>query len=322
MDIRQFSLYPPAAGRAHTSTANVYLLERGNARWLIDTGYGISQLDAILGGSTEPEDLRGIVLTHRHPAHAGGARDLMLRGLPVYVRPPIPHSSPPGLGALGVARAESTCGRVSREIELFPGRERFVGESSSLPEAEEALVLALPGHTWDGLGVYLPRRRALFSGDLLLPGRAVPTLSCGDALAYLSFGESTLFSANLLVALRDSLRRLESLEDFVLYPGHGEPVEEGKDLLRHVVRQVEDRLLLVRDRVHRPCTAFEVARELFPRAVRKDPAKAAVEVALYLDVLVREGFLRLEWETCLSGQPCAHFLPPDRVRRVPLSERA
>jgi len=74
--------------------------------------------------------------------------------------------------------------------------------------------------------------------------------------------------------------------------------------------------------VRRPGTPFEVARELFPRAVRKDPAKTAVEVALYLDVLVREGVFRLEWEMCPSGSPRARLLPSDRVRRPPLSERA
>jgi len=312
MDVRRFSLPPPSAGGV---PANAYLLKRGDVRWLVDAGYGISRLDAVSGFA----DLRGVVLTHRHPAHAGGARSLILKGIPVYARPSVSRSLSLDLDVLGT---DSRCARISREIEIPPEGVRFVGEESYLPEAQEALLLALPGHTWDGLGVYLPCCRALLSGDLLLPGRAVPTLSCDDALAYLSPGESTLFSANLLVALRNSLRKIESLGDFVLYPGHGEPVEEGRAVLRHVVRQVDDRLFLLRDRVRRPGTPFEVARELFPRAVRKDPAKTAVEVALYLDVLVREGVFRLEWEMCPSGFPRARLLPSDRVRRPPLSERA
>jgi len=322
MEIRRFSLLPPKAAFPHALPANAYLLEEGEVRWFIDAGYAPSQIDflvrKIFDVPAGSEIFRGLVLTHCHPAHAGGAPGLVLHGVPVFASSrEAPHSytsSKEHFGMLGIFSIDSSTeaaflSRISRGIDYLPEKKIGVEEGESLLGMGEAMVLSLPGHTWDSLGIYLPEQRALFSGDLLLEGREVPVVSLGDVFFAFSPGENTLLSSNLLMALRSTLHKVASLDDFVLYPGHGDPIDEGKEFARLASRRLESRLSLVRERIDRPYTVAEVAYELFPRAVRKDLLRVALEVALYLDVLVQEGFLRLVWESCASGVPCARVLP-------------
>ena len=80
-----------------TAFVNAYVL-RADVPTLVDTGTpgGAGRiLKAVRGAGLEPADLERILLTHRHPDHAGNARELArLTGADVHVAPAaVPHVS-------------------------------------------------------------------------------------------------------------------------------------------------------------------------------------------------------------------------------------
>jgi cyclase len=91
-------------------------------------------------------------------------------------------------------------------------------------------LVRTPGHSPDGVSVYLPEDRVLFGGDAVVTG-IVPAIQDGDSRQ-----------------LEASLRRLLALEVETLVPGHG-PVVRGPDAVRDWLSWEAAYLAGVRDAV-------------------------------------------------------------------------
>ncbi|ERP30925.1 hydroxyacylglutathione hydrolase [Chitinivibrio alkaliphilus] len=120
-----------------------YLISHGPHRYLLDPG----EAEPILKLLTEdPQDLSGIILTHYHMDHMGGAATLSQRThAPVYGPAPAPFSW------------------------IHP-----LHDGETLPLGKNELYfLSLPGHTKTSGAYYSSASASLFTGDTLFSG------SCG-----------------------------------------------------------------------------------------------------------------------------------------------
>lgn len=180
---------------------------------LVDAGVGgdgrriAAQVQELLAG----RKLHGIILTHRHFDHVGGAAELMVRfSADVYASP----GEAPAL----IRGDEVTTGALSFGGRLVPIPVKILGYDSTFDLGDGGLqVIHTPGHTEGSICLYHAGSKSLFTGDLVFTDGNVGRwdLSTGD------FGQ-----------IVDSLEKLTSIEVQNLYPGHGPYAE--RDGLDHV----------------------------------------------------------------------------------------
>jgi glyoxylase-like metal-dependent hydrolase (beta-lactamase superfamily II) len=184
-----------------------------------------------------------IALTHDHPDHAPGAE-----GLAAATGAPIRALRPPSGG------------------ERLRDGERVESNGAALE------VIATPGHSPDHVAFWLPRERALFTGDTVL-GRGTSVIDPpeGDLVAYLR-----------------SLRRMRDLEPATIYPGHGPVVLRGADKLEEYLehRAMRERQILqsLEDGARSVDELVEVVYVGYPPEVLELAGRSVVAHLLKLDV--------------------------------------
>lgn len=195
-----------------------YLLWDGSAGVLIDAGTGLGAdawLSNVAGvcGDTVPF---GVLVSHYHADHAGGAAAAVRAGIDVYA-----HELT--AAALEAGDEEVTQVDRARRAGVYPASYRLEAARGVrvLPDAAlievgslTVTVLNAPGHC-DGHLAFLTDaggRRSLFSGDLLFAGGKVSIQAIPDCR---------------LDSYADTVRGLAELEADALFPGHGEPVLSG-----------------------------------------------------------------------------------------------
>jgi glyoxylase-like metal-dependent hydrolase (beta-lactamase superfamily II) len=175
--------------------------------------------------------LKAVFLTHAHIDHAGFLADLLNNtGAEAIV-----SSAAPPLLAAGFAREShqyrNWFGVVLDMLTAVQGgRFPLVGASGRITAAEDgdapfdklgvrSEVLALPGHTPDSAGLFLPDMGALFCGDAAM--NRLP------------------FNANLHCAIVNDIKRCQeswdriiTLNPALVYPGHGKPFKPN-ELKKH-----------------------------------------------------------------------------------------
>ncbi|WP_457554455.1 MBL fold metallo-hydrolase [Candidatus Pyrohabitans sp.] len=185
----------PIVSRGYDS--NVYVIIAGKVA-VIDTGLSASRLEQRLRGVVAPERVDYVINTHAHIDHCGG--NALFPNAKTLVHEldarAMSEGSFYGTASLFSAKLRARYHRVLRE-----------GDVIDL-EGARLEVLHTPGHTPGSVCLYLAREAALFSGDTLFAGG--------------SFGRADL--GGNMQQLKQSLRRLASLEIEALYPGHMEVV--------------------------------------------------------------------------------------------------
>jgi len=156
---------------------------------LVDTGLQRAPARIVAGLAAlgkQPSDVQRIVLTHAHPDHAGGARELAAyTGAPVAL-----HAEDAGFAEAGTSPPKdrsSTVGRIFARLQdgrfpPVPVGEKLV-DDQLLDVAGGLRVVATPGHSPGHISLLHEPTRTLITGDAIfnvLGLRYPPRMSCTD----------------------------------------------------------------------------------------------------------------------------------------------
>ncbi len=216
---------------------NVYLLvdealgePQSGALALVDSGL-TGNAEAILSYlerlGRSPRELRYIIVTHHHPDHAGSLAELKAAtGAAVVAHPAETWADASGHHYLSPTQRG---GRLERLFRRRTAVELLVEDGDVIPILEGLQVIHTPGHTPGGICLFLPQRRVLFTGDMVLNN--------GDRLSRPLPGRDR-------AGYETSLRRLAGLDFEVGCFGHGRPLLTGAgDGVRQMVARPYDRPL-------------------------------------------------------------------------------
>ena len=170
-------------------------------------------------------DVTRVICTHGHPDHAGGARELAVRGIEILIHP---------------ADAEAMRSGWT-EVIRHPSRGRFfaaltpelpaftpIEDGDVLPVLGGLEVIHTPGHTAGSICLYGARERVLFVGDTLQRRRGRMTFA------------SALFSDDHRGAKR-AMKRLAALDVTTVVFSHYPPLRDrATEALVELARQVVD----------------------------------------------------------------------------------
>ncbi len=240
---------------------NTYLLGTGRRRILLDPGQGEGAYLPVLEQAMERcgcEGFQEIVLTHGHPDHIGGVRQVLDR-----------------FGDLRVSKKPWPGVDERYGIELTPI------EDGAVIETEGATLRAVhtPGHAPDHLCFVVEEEGALISGDNVLGvGTTVIPAETGDLAEYMA-----------------SLERMLELGPTCIYPAHGPRIPDGKAKIREYIAHRHERerqiVAVLTERAGRPIDIVQVVYAAYPEKLH---AAACQSVTQHLMKLEREGRARRE----------------------------
>ena len=268
----------PLAGKK-PGPVNAYLLT-GTAVTLIDTGTRRS-FPVLRRAFTELgmtcSDIDQIVLTHGHIDHYGAARSLIkASGGDIDIvaqeedRTLIEHGlEVPRMQFLRYYRLMGVPLVFQLSLQLVQWVfaslaepctvTRFVSELDRILMGDyEATVIETPGHTRGSISLYIEKEGILFPGDHIL-GHITPN-------AFVMLESDFILPRRMSqVEFYDSLRKIEEIGPRIVYPVHGEPIEDVAKTIamfreQFSVRQNSILTLLARG----DSTVYEIGRKLFP----------------------------------------------------------
>ncbi len=272
-----------------------YFVRLTTGGWLlVDTGLGTpdpaAQWGPLLAGLDAP--VEQILVTHFHPDHVGGARDIAeLTGAPVLQgREDFaqclavwgPGRDPGRLAdhwrANGVP--EAALGDVVGATTAMVDVVRYAPEPLLLDAGADIdgwRVEVFPGHA-DG-HIVLIRGDVLIAGDSIL-GRISPVVGL--------YPESR---PDPLGDYLETLRRIEELAPRVAYAGHGEVIEDPAARARELREHHRERLGAAESALEaEPASAYALSFALFPADLRHGQRRFAVaETLAHLERLALEG---------------------------------
>ena len=239
---------------------NTYLVGM-NTRFpvLIDTGIGKPEWRELLEGHLaecgSPQVTR-CLLTHAHPDHIGGVRDLRELFPQIQL---FKHPWPEVDGSNGLKAASISDGDMFWEGEDF-----------------RLKAVHTPGHAPDHICFHLmdSEEDALFTGDVVLGvGTTVIPRAGGDLAAYL-----------------ETLRRLLELDVKRIYPGHGPVIDNPREKIEFYLshRLERERQILTELEAGRK-TVVTIVKSIYREYPENLHAAAGQSVSAHLDKLENEG---------------------------------
>jgi glyoxylase-like metal-dependent hydrolase (beta-lactamase superfamily II) len=271
-----------------------YLLRSSSGGWiLVDTGLGTRDPEAkwrpVLDELDAP--IERIVVTHMHPDHVGGARDVhevtaapVLQGREDYEqcvrawgrRDPeafVAYWTTHGMPASFVEAIANESAGLMAAVHWFDGPELLEAGD----EIDGWRVEVLRGHA-DG-HIVLLRDGVMIAGDTILEG-ITPAIGLYPNSRPDPLGDYL-----------ETLARIEELAPRVAYSGHKEPVVDPAARAREIRAHHVDRLDRTEAALNgRPLTAYDVSLALFESDLSVTLRRFATAEALaHLERLVRDG---------------------------------
>ena len=277
---------------------NTYLL-KGDALTLVDAGIKTQQAEEALEWHLKElgyklSDIEQVILTHHHSDHCG-LIDLF-KGKSLYghednqrhlVRDAAFMNEQKEYFTLmaeqfGVPPQFMKYANNVESVYKYSGSTpltHFLKEGDELPGHPGWSAMETFGHSQGHLSFYHEESGVLIGGDLLL-GRISPN----------PILESPKIPGQERVKpqlqLNDSLRRLVDEKLTVVYPGHGEDISDPYKLIEKRLKNQRERAFHVKNLIGEDRrNVLELAVQLFPKAVKRDPALALFETLGQLDYL-------------------------------------
>ena len=271
-----------------------YFLPSSTGGWtLVDTGLGTRDaeerwrpvLDALDGR------VERIVVSHMHPDHVGGARDVAdLTGAPVHQGREDYEQCVRAWGERNPQRfldywisngmPEHEVAGIMRESERLSAAVHWVRDPELVDAGDEIdgwRVEVLGGHA-DG-HIVLLRDGVMIAGDTILAG-ITPAIGLYPNSRPDPLGDYL-----------ETLRRIIELDPRVAYAGHKDPIEDPAGRAREIIEHHRERLDGAAAALDgRPLSAYEVSLALFERELSPTLRRfATAESLAHLERLVRDG---------------------------------
>lgn len=198
--------------RSELGDCNTYYID-GKCPVLVDPGnprFIRSKMAEMEEDGVDLKKVKWVVNTHTHPDHSAANKFIVeLTGARIWVHP-----------------LEFKTFEFNRKIAQFLGIEFPTFESTSeFPKLEGMRIVHTPGHTAGSICLYLPKFKALLSGDLIFRGGVGRTDLPGGSME----------------ELEKSLVMISQLELLYLLPGHGE-ILGGKDEVARNFEMIRKRM--------------------------------------------------------------------------------
>ncbi|CAH3845687.1 beta-lactamase-like protein 2 homolog [Pieris brassicae] len=242
---------------------NTYLIGTGKNRILLDTGdKDITEyqkhLSEVVG--SEQVNIEHIVVTHWHHDHIGGVENIFGT---IAKQPKVwKHKRDSD-------DAHDTNPLPSPFNWLYDGQELTV-------EGATLKVHHTPGHTTDHVVLTLQEENILFSGDCIL-------------------GEGTAVFEDLYTYMK-SLNRILELNPSVIYPGHGnivdDPIEKIKYYIAHRTQREEQILEALRNNSDKQLNEMDLVKIIYKETPEHLWPAAAYNVNHHLTKLAKEKIIK------------------------------
>ena len=232
---------------------------------VLDPGPDDSNHVAALLRATQGERIAAILITHTHRDHSPAARALAeASGAPVMGCAPLVRDVPRG-----------TPDRFADAFDKTYAPDRVLADGETVEGPGWRMeALATPGHASNHLAFALPQERALFTGDHVMGwATSVVAPPDGDMADYLA-----------------SLARLQTRDDLVYHPTHGDPVTEPQRLVRGFIlhrRQREAAILALL--AEGPATVPALVAKMYAAIDPRLHGAAGLSVLAHLIALERGG---------------------------------
>ena len=314
--------HPPVAGEAHVVApgllwarlplplaldhVNVYIADDGDGWTIVDCGLDTEPAraawEALHRGPLHGRKVRRLIATHGHPDHIGMARSIVGDLSVPFVATAIEWESairahveagqdiPPAQVAFLVrhgysseaAAKRSGFGRIIGPLMPHPPRlDEVIADAQIIRFGQrDWRVIIAGGHALEHASFYCESDHILIAGDQILP-RITPFIGVG-------FRDP---DSDPLHTYLESLSLFDALPaDTLVLPGHGLPFR-GLPRRLHELREHHDRRLAsIVAGLDAPKHAFEVARQLFPKAIGTGHERLAMaESIAHLNFLMHRG---------------------------------
>ncbi|ENO88245.1 MBL fold metallo-hydrolase [Thauera linaloolentis] len=288
---------------------NLWLLDDGGERVIVDAGYGSEQTRAAWASllDNDARAVTRVVVTHHHPDHLGLASWLAARdGASVHMSlgeyltgKAIWHQSP-GYGApdmvaqfrahgLDEARAAALAARGNayrHGVPEIPAHYERLRHGSTLSiGGRQWRVIVGYGHAPEHASLYCGELGVLISGDMLLP-RISTNVSVHAATPH----------DDALGDFLDAIRELCNLpDDTLVLPSHGKPFKGIRSRVEQLVAHHRERCAALQAECGTARTAADLLTTLFPRELDTHQVMFAMgEAIAHLNYLEKRGALRRE----------------------------
>jgi glyoxylase-like metal-dependent hydrolase (beta-lactamase superfamily II) len=302
LPVRRIEMPTPYA----VGPVNAYLIDAEPVT-LIDAGLNTPQARnamflALAAAGMFPESIQQVIITHAHPDHYGLVADIQEASHATVFVPEREiarvrdHQMLYEVGRLLVeagmplellfkmdqARKSNPLPQLKHE-EVVPMREGHTFDFKTDGDSFELVALHMPGHTGGHMVLHEPMSGALFAGDQLLPNVSP------NPLLEPSLDEPGERRRSLKEYLA-SLERMGSMDLTLVFPGHGEEIEDPGSLIASTIEHHLKRKVSVASHLgDEGKTPYEIAGEIYPHVTGYDSFLAVSEVVAHLDLVVDDG---------------------------------